>query len=116
MIALQSLAARLAASTLLVSVTVSPAICDPDRWFQYRSHSDRVTPGAGNAAASNIAAQTVDPWPPYSTRKRIDQDGKRALKAIKRYETNTSITPNGFDTLRILRPPLNDLGANSGGK
>jgi len=64
---------------------------------QYRGHSDMVTRGAGNAAAANIAAQTIDPWPRHSQRTQINQDGKRAHTAIKRYETNTTIPPKGIN-------------------
>jgi hypothetical protein len=64
--------------------------------FRYRAHSDKVTRDAGDAAASNIVIQTIDPWPPASRRTRIDQNGKRAYIAIKRYETNTSIPPKGI--------------------
>jgi hypothetical protein len=67
--------------------------------YQYRGHSDKVTRGAGNAAAANIATQTIDPWPPSSQRTHINQDGKRAHIAIKRYETNTSIPPKGINSV-----------------
>lgn len=105
-------AARVAAAALFVAASAPLAIGDSDRWFNSRSHSDRVTPGAGNAAAANIATQTVDPWPAHSARKHINLDGKRAQKAIKRYETNTSITPRGVDTLQLNRSPTSDPAAN----
>lgn len=66
--------------------------------YQYRGHGDKVTRGAGNAAAANIATQTIDPWPAHSQRTQINQDGKRAHIAIKRYETNTSIPPKGINS------------------
>ena len=75
--------------------------------YQYRGHSDKVTRGAGNAAAANIATQTIDPWPPSSQRTQINQDGKRAHIAIKRYETNTSIPPKGINS-------ANGLNGNGG--
>jgi hypothetical protein len=65
--------------------------------YRYRAHSDFVTRGAGDAAASNIATHTLDPWPASSRRTHIDQNGKRAYIAIKRYETNTSIQPKGIN-------------------
>jgi hypothetical protein len=76
--------------------------------YQYRAHSDKVTRGAGNAAAANIAAQTIDPWPPSSQRTHINQDGKRAYLAIKRYESNTSIAPKGINS-------ANGFGGNGNG-
>src|SRR5262245_11982112 len=75
---------------------------------QYRAHSDKVTRGAGNAAAANIAAQTIDPWPPHSQRTRINQDGKRAHIGTKRYETNTSLQPKGMNA-------VNGAGGNGNG-
>jgi len=76
--------------------------------YQYRAHSDKVTRGAGNAAAANIATQTIDPWPPHSQRTQINQDGKRAHIAIKRYETNTSVPPKGISS-------VNGSGGNGNG-
>jgi hypothetical protein len=72
--------------------------CYEDDRYRYLAHSDTVTLGAGNANAVNAATQTVDPWPPESKDNRIDQDGKRAHIAVKRYETNTSIPPQGLST------------------
>ena len=113
MSAFARVAARLVLAVLFGAVAAGAALSDPDRWFQHRAHSDRVTAGAGNASAANIAVQAVDPWPAHSARKRIDLDGKRAHKAIKRYETNTSIPPNGLDAIRLQRSP-GDSGSNGG--
>jgi hypothetical protein len=112
MSAFANVAARVALAALFGTVAAGAGICDPDRWFAHRAHTDRITPGAGNASAVNIAVQSVDPWPSHSARKRIDMDGKRARKAIKRYETNTSIAPNGLD--RMQRVPSYDQGSNGG--
>ena len=76
--------------------------------YRYRGHADKVTRGAGDAAAANIAAQTIDPWPPSSQRSQINQDGKRAHIAIKRYESNTSIPPKGINA-------VNGVGGNGNG-
>ena len=70
--------------------------------YRYRAHGDTVTRGAGNAAASNIAIQTINPWPNSSRRTQIDQNGARAHIAIKRYETNTSIVPRGLNRTNEL--------------
>ena len=88
--------------------------CEDERRYRYLAHSDTVTSSAGNAAASNIAAQMVDPWPASSQRTRIDQDGKRAYLAVKRYETNTSIKPQGVDAGPFDRPFTNGAGAHMG--
>jgi hypothetical protein len=70
--------------------------CTSDQLYEYRAHTDKVTLGAGNASAANRAIHTVDPWPWYSQNTQIDMDGNRALLAVRRYETNTSIKPKGL--------------------
>jgi hypothetical protein len=70
--------------------------CYEDDRYRYLAHSDTVTMGAGDAVAVNKATHTIDPWPPESRNARIDQDGKRAHIAIKRYEANKSIQPRGL--------------------
>jgi hypothetical protein len=99
-----------AASVALMAFGVGG--CDEYK-YRYFAHSDKVTLGAGDAPASNLATHTVDPWPKHSQRTKIDQDGKRAAIAVKRYETNTSIRPKGLTNSNgnggDLLPPL---GAN----
>jgi hypothetical protein len=70
--------------------------CTNDQLYPYRAHTDKVTLGAGNASAVNRAVHTIDPWPRYSQKTRVDMDGNRALVAVRRYETNTSIKPKGL--------------------
>jgi len=91
-------AAFLVSAVVLASIAFAGGDED-ELHFRYRAHSDKVTRGAGDAAASNIATQTIDPWPRGSERTRIDHDGKRAYIAIKRYETNTSIQPKGVNSV-----------------
>jgi hypothetical protein len=69
--------------------------CTNDQFYEYRAHTDKVTEGAGNASAANRAIHTVDPWPAYAEKTEINTDGKRAMVAVRRYETNTSVKPNG---------------------
>ena len=68
--------------------------CTSDQVYDYRGHADKVTEGAGNASAANRAIHTVDPWPAYADKTEINTDGKRAMVAVRRYETNTSVKPN----------------------
>ena len=67
--------------------------CTSDQFYEYRAHTDKVTEGAGNASAANRAIHTVDPWPAYAEKTEINTDGKRAMVAVRRYETNTSLKP-----------------------
>jgi hypothetical protein len=87
---------RTAAAAALIAVSAGLGACSSDQVHDYRGHSDRVTSGAGNAPAANMAMHTVDPWPYYSQKTDLDMDGKRAQLAAKRYETNTSIKPKGL--------------------
>ncbi len=86
---------------VLVLVGVGLSGCYEDDRYRYLAHGDSVTLGAGNANAVNAATMAIDPWPPESKDNRIDQDGKRAAIAVKRYETNTSIKPKGVNTSSV---------------
>ena len=84
------------AAALLISAAVAGlGACTSDRTHEYLAHSDRVTSGAGDASAANRAAHTIDPWPSHSHKTQIDMDGKRAAVAGKRYDTNTTLKPQG---------------------
>jgi hypothetical protein len=112
---MNAIARRVIRTALLAwigAIAVGIGGCEDEYRYRYLAHSDKVTSGAGNAAASNIAAQMVDPWPASSRRTRIDQNGKRAHIAVKRYETNTSIQPRGVDSLTLPRYPGSDSGSN----
>jgi hypothetical protein len=82
-------------TTLVLSLACG---CTSDKLYEYRAHTDKVTAGAGNASAANRAVHTVDPWPSYSQKTQIEMDGKRALLAVRRYETNTTIKPKGLSS------------------
>ena len=86
--------------------------CTSDQLYEYRAHTDKVTEGAGNASAANRAIQTVDPWPASSQKTEITMDGKRALLATRRYETNTSVKPKD---LSADISGANNSGANNNG-
>lgn len=81
---------------LAILVASGIAGCNEEYRERYFGYSDKVTLGAGDAAASNIAAHAIDVWPDHARRTKINQDGKRAAVAVKRYETNTSIKPKGL--------------------
>jgi hypothetical protein len=80
---------------LVGTAAALPAFADP---YDYRDRSDAISSSAGNANASNIAIQTIDPWPRYARNARIPLDGKRAAIAITRYQQNKSIEPKGLDS------------------
>ena len=65
---------------------------------QYFDRMDKITAGAGNSVAHNIAVQTINPWPRYVHNDRISVDGQRIGLAHKRYQANKSIPPRGLST------------------
>lgn len=77
--------------------------CDP--FDDYRARRDSITLQLGNSVAHNIAVQTIDPWPHYVARSRIDIDGDRMLIAIDRYKANKSIPPQGLSTQNVVVVP-----------
>jgi hypothetical protein len=89
-----------------------------DDFFGEGRRSDGITMGLGNSVAHNIAVQTIDPWPHYVGKSRIDIDGERLLghaqqdkpvSGIRGYKTNSSIPPQGLSTR------ANSGGEGSGG-
>jgi hypothetical protein len=64
----------------------------------YYERRETVASGAADAVASNIAVQTIDPWPPRVADQRITMNGDRAALAAERYRFNRTIVPNGSGT------------------
>ena len=59
----------------------------------YYDRREGVSFQAGNAVASNVAVETVDPWPPAAANRKIAGNGQRVQGAIERYRTNKVIPP-----------------------
>jgi hypothetical protein len=64
----------------------------------YYDRRETVASGAGDAVASNIAVQTVDPWPANVGNTRLSMNGDRAVLAAQRYRANRVIPPRGTGT------------------
>jgi hypothetical protein len=64
--------------------------------YDYFSHRDTISRGLGDANATNMVTQTIDPWPPYARNTKIMVNGKRAHIGMTRYEHNNSIQPRGL--------------------
>jgi hypothetical protein len=79
---------------------------------EYRWRGDSITIEHGNAIAHNIAVQTIDPWPRYAGKSRIDVDGGRLLIGVKRYKANKSIPPRGLTTQSIIVAPTGEASGN----
>jgi hypothetical protein len=94
----------------------------------YYDRRETVLFGADDAVASNIAVQTIDPWPPGSANRRAPANGERVAAAIKRYRTGRVFTPIGNNTSTSYAqqqqlqqqmtqdpPPATNSGSGSGG-
>lgn len=90
----------LSAAVLAVSCfgEAKPLLADDYDYFDRR---DTISSSAGNANASNMATQTIDPWPPYVRDTYYPTDGRRAGVGISRYQQNKSIQPRGLNTTTI---------------
>jgi hypothetical protein len=72
----------------------------------YTDHREGITFYGGNAVASNIAVQTIDPWPPGSSDRHLKADGERTQKAIERYRTDKVTPPQGSSTSSVQFTPV----------
>ena len=71
---------------------------DADLYFDRR---DTITLSAGDAVASNIIVQTVDPWPRAAGNRNIPGNGDRMQAAGERYRTGKVIEPKGLSTSSV---------------
>lgn len=83
------------ASTLALSVTL--AACS-DIYYDRR---DAIHLSFGEANASNIAVQTIDPWPRHAANRDIMTNGEKLQPAIQRYKEGKVIEPRGMGTSSI---------------
>lgn len=71
---------------------------DPDFYFDRR---ETISLSAGDAVASNIIVQTVDPWPRVAGNRNIAFNGDRMQAAGERYRTGKVIPPRGLSTSSV---------------
>ena len=65
---------------------------------EYTDRRDSISLDAGNAVATNIDTQMVDPWPATSGDKNIAFNGEKMQSAVQRYRLNKVIKPVGVGT------------------
>ncbi|HEY7457911.1 MAG TPA: hypothetical protein VH765_04080 [Xanthobacteraceae bacterium] len=87
---------RLAPALAIAGMLVGCA--EPDLYFDRR---DTHTLGAGDAVASNIIVQTVDPWPRTAGNRNIAFNGDVMQSAGERYRTGKVYTPKGLNTSSV---------------
>lgn len=71
----------------------------------YYDRRDTIHLSAGDANASNIAVQTIDPWPRHAANRNIQHNGEVIQSAIKRYREGKVTPPRGLGTSSIELTP-----------
>jgi hypothetical protein len=67
----------------------------------YYDRRDAIRLSASNANASNIAVQTIDPWPRHAANREILTNGEKIQPAIQRYKEGKVTQPRGLGTSSI---------------
>lgn len=67
----------------------------------YLDRRDTISLHAGDAVASNIIVQTVDPWPRSAGNRNIPGNGDRMQAAGERYRTGKVAQPQGLSTSSV---------------
>jgi hypothetical protein len=73
----------------------------------YLDRRESIELTAGDANASTIAVQMVDPGPRYAGNKVIAHNGQRMPAAVARYRNNQVITPRGVASSSVYSPSAN---------
>jgi hypothetical protein len=71
----------------------------------YYDRRDTAHLVAGDANASNIAVQTIDPWPRHAAQREILTNGEKIQPAIQRYKEGKVIAPRGLGTSSVEIAP-----------
>ena len=82
---------------------------------EYTDRRDTISLDGGNAVATDIDTQMIDPWPIESGDKNIAFNGQKMQSAVQRYRLNQVIKPVGTGTSGSYQqqdsgnaPPAND--------
>jgi hypothetical protein len=67
----------------------------------YYDRRDSIHLSASNANATNIAVQTIDPWPRHAAHREILTNGEKIQPAIQRYKEGKVTPPRGLGTSSI---------------
>jgi hypothetical protein len=81
----------------------------------YYDRREGVSFQAGNAVASNVAVETIDPWPAAAANREIAGNGQRVQGAIERYRNNKVTPPQGTGTSSVKYAPILAAPAASSG-
>ena len=78
----------------------------------YLDRRDSIELTAGDANASNIAVQMVDPWPAYAGNKNLAYNGQRVQAAVQRYRNNEVTPPRGIAASGVYGASGNNSSGN----
>jgi len=109
-----NLAYRLAALSIAAGTL---GACQTDQIYDphgYLDRRDSIELSAGDANASNIAMQMIDPWPAYAGNKNIAYNGQRVQAAVQRYRNNEVTPPRGISASGVYAPAGNNSSSGSG--
>jgi hypothetical protein len=102
---------RITVATVLPAVVLGAMLggCSDSLYLDRR---DSVAFYGGNAPASNVAVQTIDPWPPAAANRRLTTNGELMQKAAERYRTNktTPLRPMGTSSVQMQAAPGSAAG------
>jgi hypothetical protein len=71
----------------------------------YYDRREPIHLSSGDANATNIAVQTIDPWPRHAAQREILTNGEKIQPAIQRYKEGKVIAPRGLGTSSIEIAP-----------
>jgi len=83
---------------VLFAVAAVGGCAEPNLYLDRR---DTISFHAGDAIASNIAVQTIDPWPRVAGNRDIPANGDRMQAAGERYRTGKVTPPKGMGTSSV---------------
>ena len=71
---------------------------------EYLDRRESISVKGGDAVATNVVTQMVDPWPRDSADRNIAFNGAKIETAVERYRTNQVIPPRGIGTSGSYQP------------
>ena len=81
------------------------------QYSEYLDRRDPIAESGGNAVATNVVTQMVDPWPRDSANRNIGFNGPKMEIAMERYRTNRVLTPRGIGTSSAYQDTQPGMGA-----
>ncbi|HET9175087.1 MAG TPA: hypothetical protein VFN84_01910 [Pseudolabrys sp.] len=81
---------------------------------EYLDRRDTIALSGGNAVATDVVTQMVDPWPRESASRNIAFNGPKMQSAFERYRTNRVITPHGIGTSAAYQDAQGPNSQNNG--